>query len=123
VNYSLNDIAIGTLGILFNNDFEIPDFSNEPEPVELSESDIQAFTGYYTSDDIPLEVEVFIEEGVLKAKATGQGAFPLSAFEGGVMKFDPAGITMIFNSLIDGNYEGFELQQGGQAYQFTQKKE
>jgi len=123
VNYSLNDIAIGTLGILFNNDFEIPDFSNEPEPVELSKSDIQAFTGYYTSDDIPLEVEVFIEEGVLKAKATGQGAFPLSAFEGGVMKFDPAGITMIFNSLIDGNYEGFELQQGGQAYQFTQKKE
>ncbi|MCG2587529.1 serine hydrolase domain-containing protein [Rhodohalobacter sulfatireducens] len=121
VNYSLNDIAIGTLSILFNNDFEIPDFSNEPEPVELSENELQAYTGYYTSDDIPLEIEVFIEEGVLKAKATGQGAFPLSAFEGGVMKFNPAGITMIFNSLIDGNYEGFELQQGGQSYQFTQK--
>lgn len=123
VNYSLNDIAIGTLSILFNNDFEIPDFSDEPDPVELSENELQAYTGYYTSDDIPLEVEVFIEEGVLKAKATGQGAFPLSAFEGGLMKFNPAGITMIFNNLTDGNYEGFELQQGGQTYQFTQKEE
>ncbi|MDZ7718359.1 MAG: serine hydrolase domain-containing protein [Balneolaceae bacterium] len=123
VNYSLNDIAIGTLSILFNNDFEIPDFSNEPEPVELSKSELQAYTGYYTSEDIPLEIEVFMEEGVLKAKATGQGAFPLSAFEGGVMKFNPAGITMIFNGLTDGNYESFELQQGGQTYQFTQKEE
>lgn len=123
VNYSLNDIAIGTLSILFNNDFEIPDFSNEPSPVELSERELQAYTGYYTSVDIPLEVEVFMDEGVLKAKATGQGAFPLSAFEGGVMKFNPAGITMIFNNLTDGNYKGFELQQGGQTYQFTQKKE
>lgn len=123
VNYSLNNIAIGTLSILFNNDFEIPDFSNEPKPVELSKNQLQAYTGYYTSDDIPLEVEVFMEEGVLKAKATGQGAFPLSAFEGGVMKFNPAGITMIFNSLSDGNYQGFELHQGGQTYQFTQKEE
>jgi D-alanyl-D-alanine carboxypeptidase len=123
VNYSLNDIAIGTLSILFNNDFEIPDFSNEPEPVELSESELQAYTGYYTSDDIPLEVELFMEEGVLKARATGQGAFPLSSFEGGVMKFNPAGITMVFNNLTNGNYTGFELQQGGQTYQFTEKEE
>lgn len=123
VNYSLNDIAIGTLSILFDNDFEIPDFSNEPEPVELSEGELQAYTGYYTSEDIPLEVEVFMEEGVLKAKATGQGAFPLSSFEGGVMKFNPAGITMIFNNRTNGNYEGFELQQGGQNFAFTLKKD
>lgn len=123
VNYSLNDIAIGTLSILFNNDFEIPDFSSEPEPVELSESELQAYTGYYTSEDIPLEVEVFMEEGVLKAKATGQGAFPLTPHENGIMTFNPAGIKMVFENKANGKYQSLKLQQGGQNFAFTLKKD
>lgn len=120
-NYSMNDISIGVLSILFDREFEIPDFSGEPKQVQLGEKEKQAFVGKFSSDQIPLEIEVFIEDGVLKAQASGQGAFPLTAYQGGVMKFTQAGIAMVFENLENEKFQGFELQQAGQKYSYTRK--
>lgn len=120
-NYSMNDISIGVLSILFGREFELPDFSGEPKQVQLGEKEKQAFVGKFSSGQIPLEIEVFVEDGVLKAQATGQGAFPLTAYQGGVMKFAQAGITMVFENLEDEKFQGFELQQAGQKYTYTRK--
>ena len=121
-NYSLNDISIGVLSILFGRDFEISDFSGETKQIELGPAEMQAFTGKFSSEEIPLEIEVFVEEGELKAQATGQGAFPLTAYQGGVMKFAQAGITMVFENLQNEKFQGFELQQAGQKYTYSRKK-
>ncbi|WP_234567202.1 serine hydrolase domain-containing protein [Rhodohalobacter sp. 614A] len=121
-NYSLNDISIGVLNILFGREFEIPDFSEEPKQVQLSEQEMLAFTGSYSSEDISLKMEVFVESGVLKAQASGQGAFPLTAYENGIMKFEQAGITMVFENLVDDKFEEFELQQAGQKYAYSRNE-
>lgn len=120
VNYALNDIAIGMLNILFNNDFEIPDFSNEPKQVELKKRELKVYTGSYTSEESPLEINFFIDGDVLKALAAGQRAIPLTPFEGEIMKFIPAGITMVFKNRLNGKFQSFELQQSdGQTFEFT----
>lgn len=123
VNYSLNDISIGLLSILFGREFEIPDFENEPRQVELSRREMRAYTGHFSAESLPIEIEVFIEKGILKAQATGQGAIPLTPFEDGVMKFVPAGVTMVFSNLQKGQYQEFELQQGGQSFTYVLSKE
>lgn len=123
-NYSMNDISIGTLSILFNNDFEIPDFSLDPKQVELKKRELKAYTGSYTSEVSPLEIKIFIDGDVLKAEATGQRAIPLTPYEGEIMKFVPAGITLVFNNRLNGRFESFELQQSdGQTFEFTLKKD
>lgn len=121
INQPLNEVALGVLSILFERDYEIPDFSVEPDLVTLTEREKEQFTGSYSSEDIPLEIDVFIQGGSLMAQATGQGPFPLTSYEGGIMKFHPASLEMVFGSLADGKYQGFDLNQGGQTYRFTRK--
>lgn len=36
---------------------------------------MQVFTGRFSSEDMPLEISVFLEDGILKARATGQVYF------------------------------------------------
>lgn len=123
INEPLNEVAIGVLSILFERDFEIPDFSVEPDLVTLSEEEKEAFTGSYSSEDIALEIDVFIQGGSVMAQATGQGPFPLTSYEDGIMKFHPASLEMVFGSMADGKYQVFELNQGGQSYRFSRKSE
>jgi hypothetical protein len=39
------------------------------------------------------------------------------------MKFHQASLEMVFGSMAEGKYQGFELNQGGQTYRFTRKPE
>ena len=62
-----------------------------------------------------------MESGELKAQATGQQAFPLSASAETTLYFNPAGITMKFDSLSDGKYQNFRLEQSGGTYRYNRK--
>lgn len=122
LNYAMNDILVGLLSIYFGHEFEIPSFEEKPS-ISLSEDQIKQYTGTYISQQIPPEIEVFVENGMLKAQATGQGAFPLTATNETTMRFDQAGVVMKFDSLNNGKYQQFTLKQGGGQFLFERKGE
>ena len=88
-----NDILIGVLSIIYNEDYEMPLFG---EAVLLPLEVLERYVGVYGSPDFPLLISVFLENGSLMAQATGQGAFPLDAMDEFNFVFDPAFIHMEF---------------------------
>lgn len=118
INYTFNDILIGLLSISFGNEYEIPSFEERtainPEPSEL-----EKYTGTYSSPNFPLDIVLFVEGNNLMAQATGQGAFPLTVYNEQVMAFEQAGIELAFGNPVDGQYRGFQFTQAGQQFEFT----
>ncbi len=112
MRYPINSLLIDFLSITFElEDYELPEFKE----LELDEATLNKYTGTYKSANFPLDIKIFIEEGVLKGQASGQGAFPLSAVEENVFEFKAAQIKMTF--LPEENLMHFE--QGGMKLAFT----
>jgi len=118
VNYNFNDILIGMLSIVYGREYSIPTFE-ERQPITLSPEQLTAYTGTYASPGFPLKIQIFIENGSLKAQATGQGAFPLTMFSKESAAYEQAGIEITFNQESDGRYTGFKFSQAGSTFQFT----
>lgn len=93
-NYDNNLISINALKAAYGEDFEIPTF----KVVSLSENEMKAFTGTYSSKNFPLKIDIFLENGKLFAQATGQSSFPLEAVSKNSFQFEMAGITMVFDA-------------------------
>ncbi|MEL7833110.1 serine hydrolase domain-containing protein [Fodinibius sp. Rm-B-1B1-1] len=120
LQYSMNDILIGALSIYFGRDFKIPSF--DEKTITLSVDQMKKYVGTYTTNQLPIDIEVFIEKETLKAQATGQQAFPLTANSKTKFRFDPAGVVMEFDSLNGGQYQQFILNQAGGSYPFIRKE-
>ena len=109
INYPINDIVLKSLEIFFEKDFNYPDFSNM---YKHTSSELNAFTGTYSSDQFPLDIDIMHKDGQLKGQATGQPEFPLRSVTQNTFEFKQAGLKIEFqpkdNSLI--------LQQMGQSY-------
>ncbi len=119
LNYVMNDITIGLLSLTFGREFDIPDFeTEETEIIHLTIEEMARYTGNYVSDQLPLDIRFFEQEGRLMSQATGQGAFPLTAVSETTMKFDPAGIVIEFSDYKNDRYHAFRLKQAGQEFQF-----
>lgn len=92
--YPLNDLLIDVLSIYFNRpDYSLPTFKS----VSMNEAQMLVYTGTYKSANFPLDIEIFIEDEQLMARATGQDAFPLTALGDHIFVFKAAGIRMTFN--------------------------
>jgi CubicO group peptidase (beta-lactamase class C family) len=111
--YPLNNIAIAVLSSYFDQDYDLPNFKK----LEVEAEKLAPLTGTYQSEQIPLDLRIFIESGELKAQATKQGAFPLEAKSDTVFTFDAAGIKIEFepkeNKLL--------LLQNGMRFEFTKQ--
>jgi len=114
VIYSVNDVLIAVLSIYLNKQFTIPEFKT----IGLKASELEKYTGNYSSAQMPLKIVVTINNTTLAAQATGQGQFPLEAVGANKFVYNPAGITMLF----DPDKGQFTLLQGGQSYLFTKMK-
>lgn len=112
-NYPVNDIMIGALSIYYNQRYEIPSFT----VVELSDNELDQYTGLYSSKDMPLKITVTKDGKTLMAQATGQGAFPLESTAKNVFKFDAAGIKLEFSP----EKKEMILKQGPGTYLFTRE--
>jgi D-alanyl-D-alanine carboxypeptidase len=88
-----NDIAIAVLSTVYNEPFELPKFNT----YEVSPEQLEVYVGNYTAPDFPLDISIFIEDGVLKGRATGQPAFTLDAVDEHQFEFVSAGIEMTFD--------------------------
>jgi D-alanyl-D-alanine carboxypeptidase len=111
MNYGLNQILIAAGSYYFEQPFAVPDFTEKP--IVLSARALKKFKGWYGSDALPLEIKLWVENKQLMAQATGQGAFPLTAFAKNRFKFEGAGLEIVFDET-----SGFVLKQGGGEYLF-----
>ncbi|TVQ72953.1 MAG: hypothetical protein EA363_03815 [Balneolaceae bacterium] len=96
---------------------ELPDL----ETVTLPEEHLQSLAGTYDSEQIPLEIRIWEEEGNLMVEATGQGSITLDAASETKFRFDPAGLTMEFHADEAGEYRSFTLFQAGMEFLFERK--
>lgn len=112
-NTDTNDISIKLIETALGKDFEIPGFKT----IEIPENELQKYTGTYSSPDVPLKINIFIQDKKLMAQATGQGAFPLEATSPTNFTFDMAGIEINFYP----EKNQFIIMQGGTKNTFTKE--
>jgi len=115
LNYNFNDVLIAVLSSHYDKPFDLPSF--DAIQIELAKDELSSFAGEFESAQLPLDIKFFLNEGTLLAQATGQGAFPLKAYENGEFRFDQAGIIIKFAN----DKSGFTLNQGGGKFQFSRK--
>jgi Ankyrin repeats (3 copies) len=88
--------------------------AHEPAPpVSVEPAVLESYAGTYKTEQIPLDIKVFVKEGRLYLQATGQPEFapkPLSATR---FAFAPARLEVEFDSA-----DSFTLKQGGGVFQF-----
>lgn len=87
-------------------------------PVTLTADELDQYTGAYANEEIPLTIIVFRKDNMLMARAEGQNAFPLDAYQNHTFKFDPAEIKMIFKT----EEKVIDFFQGGANFEFKKSK-
>ncbi|NVJ65197.1 MAG: serine hydrolase [Gammaproteobacteria bacterium] len=70
----------------------------EPPKVSVDSKTLESYVGLYKADDFPLDIEVMVKDGELKAQATGQPAFPLTPVSDTEFKFSLADIVIKFDA-------------------------
>lgn len=118
MNYNFNDMLIGFLSIAYGKEYEFPDFT-ERESISMSEQELRAYVGNYSSEGLPIDIRFFIQGGVLMAQATGQGAFEPTMHDEHTLSFTAAGLEMVFEPKENDLFEEFTLKQGGMEFRFT----
>ena len=114
MNTNFNNILIALLSAQFGMTVEIPDFT--ATEYKLSNEQRQRYVGEYVSEQLPLEIKIFIENEQVMAQATGQSAIPLATYSEFEFRFERAGLVIMFNE----SFDEFELRQGGK-YIFKRK--
>jgi uncharacterized protein YciI len=74
---------------------------------------LESYSGTYKSDQMPLEIKVFVKEGKLYLQAAGQPEFPLKPASATQFGFAQAGVVVEFDSS-----SSFTLKQGGASHGF-----
>lgn len=110
-NYNRNDIMIGILSIYYKMPYTFPNLKT----VKVDEKILKSYEGTYSSKEIPLKINIKVENGQIVAQATGQGAFPLNAVSETEFVFDPGGVNMTFGP------KTMLLKQGGMEIKFTKE--
>ncbi len=108
-----NDIAVAILSATFNKPFEIPQFKT----IALTIEQLDAYTGTFASQQIPLKITLSRRENQLISQATGQVETILEAIDKDVFALHQAGAVFEF----DLSQQTFILKQNGAEFLF--KKE
>jgi ankyrin repeat protein len=88
--------------------------AHEPAPAfVVNVKTIEAYAGTYKSDQVPLDIKVFVKEGTLYMQATSQPEFPLKANSATQFEFAAARVVVEFDS-----DSSFTLKQGGGSFKF-----
>ncbi|GHB72051.1 serine hydrolase [Persicitalea jodogahamensis] len=116
--YDTNDISIQLLNAAYGNPIKYPDLT-EKVAVAVDKDVLRSYEGTYAAPDFPLEIKVFVQDGKLFGQATGQGAFPLTAYSDTDFGFEVAKIEMNFFEK-DGQ-KAFHFSQGPSRFDFVRK--
>jgi len=113
MNYPVNDVMLAVLKLYFGKEYRIPTF----ETKKVDAAKLASYEGVYAAEGFPMKITVRINNGVLEAQASGQGAFPLEPTEEHEFTFDPAGIKLRF----DTEKKQMRLKQGSNDTVFTKE--
>ena len=88
--------------------------AHEPAPpVTVDAAVLAGYEGAYKSEQIPLEIKVFVKDGRLNVQAATQPELATKALSATRFVFTPAQIEFEFDGA-----DGFTLKQGGQTFKF-----
>ena len=93
IDIPVNDILFGTLSILFDKNYTLPEFKEEIDSIS---TDFYQYTGVYTTPDFPLDITITSDGNSLTAQATNQPSFVLEPYALHKFKFDQVSLTMEF---------------------------
>jgi hypothetical protein len=77
-------------------------------PIRVDAKVLESYAGVYKSEQLPLDIKVFVKEGKLYLQATGQPEFAPKAKSPTVFEFAPFRLAVEFDSA-----SSFTLKQGG----------
>ena len=107
--YPTNDFAIGLLSIIYDKDYSLPELTEyTPDTVYYD-----AYSGTYSSPELPIAITVFQKDGALRAQGEGQSSFVLTPKSKHAFAYVKAGINITF----DPDAETFVFEQGGQQFE------
>lgn len=112
--YQIHNLLIGALKIIFGEEYALPEFL---PTITLQPEELEKYLGTYSSPDLPMEINIFREEGTLIAQATGQPPVRLNAVGEDIFKADQLMLKLTF-SLKD---KKLLLEQGGQKAELSKK--
>jgi hypothetical protein len=84
-----------------------------PPPVAVDAAVLESYGGTYKSEQIPIEIKVFVKEARLYLQAAGQPELALKALAATKFLFPPAQIEIEFDAP-----DSFTLKQGGGTFKF-----
>ena len=108
-----DEVLIGFLSILFNNEYSIPSFNT----YNVSKKQLFDYVGFYSNTELPLKIRIYNKGKILYARADGQEAFPLDAVGKHKFNSNNVGVEMEFN--VEKNL--LKMKQNNKLYIF--KKE
>ena len=88
------------------------------EEKTLSSTELDKYTGVYSSKQIPIKLEITREGNSLMAEPTGQEKITLTNTEKDTFNYDAAGVVIIFDTVKN----EMTLKQGGGSFVFTKEK-
>lgn len=106
-NYSMNSIAVTLVNSLFDKYFDIPDFRS----YKTKSKELNQYLGVYSSGTFPVKLIVTKSGNQLHLQAPGDTIMNLQATAKGEFKYEPAGITIIF----DVKTNEMHISQGGKT--------
>lgn len=108
-NFNRNDIMIGILSIYYKMPYQFPNIVS----IKVKPEILNNYVGVYSSNQLPIKIEIRNKNGEMEAQGTGQKSFILNAINEKTFVFDPAGIRLIFEN------NKMTLKQGSSEYHFT----
>jgi CubicO group peptidase (beta-lactamase class C family) len=111
--YPVDSVLSCALSCYFNRPFAMPNFTY----VAVEPKVLKQYLGHYTSQQLPLKIEITTIENKLFGQVKGQPVFPLEATAANIFRFEQAGLFLEF----DANKKQMILKQGGQEFLFTKE--
>ena len=88
--------------------------AQEPAPdMPVDVKVLESYAGAYKSDQIPIDIKVFVKEGKLYLQGSGQPEFAPKAKSATMFEFAPAQMQVEFDSATS-----FTMKQGGTSFKF-----
>jgi len=110
---SPNDVGLTLLDWANNTPFDIPEYKT----FAYTEQELDQYTGYYESKQIPLAITITRNGNILSIQVKGQPAFPLDSAEKGVFTSEGIGLELEFNPAE----KSMVLKQRGATFTFTKQ--
>jgi len=118
VNYSVNQVSIGLLSILFGEPYTLPNFN----AIKVDDAKLARYEGVYVSDKGGLKMTVKKVDGTVSIQLAGQPAGKLDALSETEFVLDQYGVKIKFIPLGDKPVKEFDFSQNGTMLHFTRQK-